>query len=470
MADNYSSLRKSLEDAHGALLEIAKGKNASDFGDDFATKGPASNPAARNRSVSSSSLETGGELDPEQSKRLLQYVAGSSDMMEAADVQMITNPKAEIDSIYLTNMITRGATESVTLGETAAVLLGDDSYETVEIYAAIDVTHKVLTRNIEKAAFADTVIDMVVKAVAKDYSYMAVNGDTTSSDLALKVWDGYKIQAEKGRVLSAGGAPISYDVFAAANDAFSDDKRRYLGNDLRFFGHSRMWANWDRALTTRVGTMSDSVLGGAHAANTLGIKPLICNEFTTNQEVPVTTATPCSVLTTLRGPFNMVTGANKINLNINAAGATVHTIPVGVYQPAHFVNTLNALLVANSDPAVAHVDQLGKVYFETSNTGTAATIVVTTDAAECNAVLGLTNGSYHGEDAGSNTVNKGTHLWLTDPKNLWFGILNSLRLYWEYKPRGNKWELTIFSEGIPKLRDTDAIVTVDGIRLNSYLG
>jgi len=468
--NELNTLKQSLENAHSALLEIAKGRSAKDFEGEFDAKSGPSGEASRNKSVSTTSLVTGGALNAEQSERLERYVRGSSDMMGAADIQMLDNPKGEIDSIYLTNMITKKATEGAPLTETASVLLGNDEYETVETYAAIDVTHKVLTRNIEKEAFANTVIDMVIQAVANDYSYMAVNGDTGSSDTALLCWDGYKIQAEAGRVLSAGGAGISYDIFAGANDMFDDNKRRYLRNKLRWFGHSRLWANWDRELTSRVGTLSDSVLGGGSAAKPLGIDPMICDEIPTNLSVPETAAQPCTVLCTVHGPFGIVTGANKINLDINGAGATVYTVPVGTYQPAAFANTLNALLVADGKPAITKVDQMGRIYFQTSNTGLAATITVGADAAELNDVIGVTDGAYTGQDASStNTSYNGTYLMLTDPKNFWFGVLNSLRIYWEYKPRGNKWELTVFSEGIPYLRDPEAIVTVEDIKLNRYL-
>jgi len=463
---NLSTLRQSLENAHSALQEIAKGRSAGDFAGEF-----SNGDGARTRSMSTSALVTGGALDPEQSNRFEQYVRGSSDMMKAADVQMLNNPKGEIDSVYLTNMITQKATEGTTLGETASVLLGDDNYETVETYAAIDVTHKLLTRNVEKEQFANTIIDMVIKAVGNDYSFMSVNGDTTSSDPALSCWDGYLKQAQNGRVISAGGAGVSYDLFAAANDVFDDQKRRYLRKQLRFMGHSRLWANWDKTLTSRATTLGDSVLGGGNSANPLGIAPMILDEMPTNLAVPISTPEPATVIGTIHGPFQMLTGANAISLNINGAGATTHTLPVGNYLPSQFVNALNTLLIANSDPAIVKIDQTGRIYFETPTTGTGATIVIATAPTSTMLdVIGMVAGSYQGKVAAStNTVNKGTSLWLADPKNFWFGVLNSLRVYWQYVPRGNKWELTVFSEAIPHLRDTEAIVTVEDIKLNSYL-
>ena len=468
MPEENITLKDDLNAKREEILRMADGAPRGTLSAETA-KGAPMGRGERLKALASSSLSTGGALLPEQSDQFVSQIRGSSDLFNFIDLQMVENPRGYIDSFYISDVVTKAYTEDALASETATPVMGQDSYETVEVYASIDINHKTLTRNIMKDTFADFVVDKVIEAMGYDLAYASVQGDTGGGDPLLAAFDGLWKQSDASHVLSANGAEIDFNIFAGAYNKFPDKKKRRLQSQLRWIAHNRLWTDWNYKLAPRVGALGDASMSAiSPMVNPMGIAPLVCNEIQTNLSSTYTSATPAVHRCTEKGAFNLTATSNTISFNINGGGATVHTITADVYRAVELMKALNDSLIAAGDPAIVSVDQTGGLVFETTTTGAGATIVIAAPANDMLTVIGATAGAYAGLAAGANTRPYGTYMWLTDPKNFWLGMLNSLRIFWEFVPRYNQWQLTVYTELVPHIMDPDAVVRVDDVMLVDY--
>lgn len=429
---------------------------------------------SRLKALESSAFTTGGQLTAEQKSKFEQQIRGSNDIMNLADVNLVDNAEGLIDTIYISNSITKGSTENAEASETLTPLLGQDAYETVEVYASLDVTHKFLRRNIEKDNFADTIIDMVIEAMGNDLGMLCVQGDTDSADELLGTLDGFVKLTDSAHLLDAGGGEIEFEIFAGAFSRFPDAKRRRLRKKLHWLGHSRLWTDWEIEMADRVLSPGDSALGGS-AAQPLGIPSAVLDELPCDLAADYTSAVPATHTGTVAGPYNIVLDSNdslKIDVDDDVGGAVTVVVPPGFYRGVELASTLEALVNASAlvNDVVITVTPTGYLKIEsvTADADSEIDIQVTGAADDIIDTIGWTEDVYTGAVAGANTVPMGTHLFLTDPLNFWIGILDSLRIFWEFKPRYNRWQLTIYSELACHVRDIDAVIRVDNLRLKDF--
>jgi len=96
--------------------------------------------------------------------------------------------------ILFPNRILHAATEGQALPEAkrAVPVIDDIKLKTYEFIAHTRVTKKTLMRNIEQDRFKQTLMDIIGKAVGRDMEEIALNGDTTSADPDLKLFDGMR--------------------------------------------------------------------------------------------------------------------------------------------------------------------------------------------------------------------------------------------------------------------------------------
>jgi len=421
------------------------------------------------KALETSAFTTGGELSPEQEEKFVQYIRGSSDIMQIADVNVVDNHRGNIDSIYISGNVTEVSTEGQDAGESAIALIGQDTYETTKVHATINITNDFLIKNLEKEGFEDTITDMVIEAMGNDLGLLCVQGDTTGAGL-LAAFDGFYVQSDSGHLIDADGADIDLSVFAAAFNKFPDSKRRKLRKSLRWVGHSRLFNDWDITANALTLANNDARVLGGNSTTPMGVPVELCDEIQTDLDATVSVATSAVVTATNAGPYLLDATNNVLNIDIDNAGVDAHSVlPVGLYRAVELASALNALFVANGDAAVADVDQLGRLRLTSSTTGAASELDIQAVANDMYTVVGFTVAVVTGEDAGANTVPRGTYMWLIDPKNFWVGLLNQMRIYWEFEPRTDLWGLTIYTELAALLRDPDAIVRVDDIILNTYI-
>lgn len=177
----------------------------------------------------------GGLLAPEQSNRFIDYMFDATVMMQDCRTIRMRAEVAEIDKMAIGQRIIRAATEAVDTGENAGVTFSKISLVTKKIRLDWELSSESLEDNIEGADLEDHIARLMSTQFGNDLEDLAINGDTTSSDKTLKIFNGwYKLALAGAHVIDAGGAQLDLPIF---NKALKAMPRTYMQkrNGLKFY-------------------------------------------------------------------------------------------------------------------------------------------------------------------------------------------------------------------------------------------
>ena len=177
----------------------------------------------------------GGLLAPEQSNRFIDYMFDATVMLQDCRTHRMRAEVAEIDKIAIGQRLIRAATEAVDTGENAGVTFSKISLVTQKIRLDWELSSESLEDNIEGDALEDHIARLMSTQFGNDLEDLAINGDTTSSNKTIKIFNGwYKLALAGAHVVDAGGAQLDLPVF---NKALKAMPRTYMQNraGLRFY-------------------------------------------------------------------------------------------------------------------------------------------------------------------------------------------------------------------------------------------
>lgn len=177
----------------------------------------------------------GGLLAPEQSNRFIDYMFDATVMMQDCRTHRMRAEVAEIDRIAVGQRLIRAATEAVDTGENAGVTFSKISLVTKKIRLDWELSSESLEDNIEGDALEDHIARLMSTQFGNDLEDLAINGDTTSTNKTLKIFNGwYKLALAGAHVVDAGGAQLDLPIF---NKALKAMPRTYMQNrvGLRFY-------------------------------------------------------------------------------------------------------------------------------------------------------------------------------------------------------------------------------------------
>ena len=188
-----------------------------------------------------------------------------------------------------------------------------------------------------------------------------------------------------------------------------------------------------------------------------------------------TSATSAIVLATEFGPFEITAGTNdQFKIDVNNIGAIEIDLPAGVYTAVEMAAAIRTTLVAAGGlgPATAaalkmYDDGQGRLIFESVTTGAASEIeivVTSTPAENSYDELGLTIAVTTGAAAGSNTTYDGTLIWLANPKNFIFGMVDDTRIYSEFNKDYDRYEFVIYNQVAFNVENLEAIVKITNLK------
>lgn len=168
----------------------------------------------------------GGLLAPEQSKRFIDYMFDATIMLNDCRTIRMRSEVAEIDKIAIGQRLIRAATEAVDTGENAGVTFSKISLVTHKIRLDWELSSESLEDNIEGADLEDHIARLMSTQFGNDLEDLAINGDTTSTDKTLKIFNGwYKLALAGAHVVDAGGAALDLPIF---NKALKAMPRTYM--------------------------------------------------------------------------------------------------------------------------------------------------------------------------------------------------------------------------------------------------
>lgn len=410
----------------------------------------------------------GGELNPEQEKQFDQFIRGSSDLLANAEIKYVNQSKGNIPRLFIGEVISEAATEATDSGNTAKPIFGEINFDCKKIRTAADVSTEFLVNNIEGEGFKTTLMSTFGKAFGNDLSKLAVRGDILSAHPLYQSNDGFYKLSNNCHIVDAEGAEISSSIYHAAYKRLPNEYRMNK-SALRWMMNGSIEVDWLEVLGARATSGGDAAVAGA-AIRPLGIPIVAVNEIQDDLTVSYTSATKGTHKGTIAGPFIVTTGVNdtfKVQVTVGgvAGVATTITITAGVYEATELAAFLNAAMVTAGEPEVFDTDGNGHLRVTATLTGATSNVDVQAVANSIYATVGMTAGNYVGAAAGANTVPMGSYMWLTDPKNFVVVIRKGPRISFEYKPRTDKWEYTMYNEADFIIRHPGACVRVDNLKV-----
>lgn len=196
-----------------------------------------------------------GLLLPEQADTFIDYMWDATVLGSQVRSIRMRSTEVEIDKIGVGKRLLRGAVEATDTGENAGVFFSKISLTTKKLRLDWELSTESLEDNLEGEALEDHIARLMATQAGNDLEDLAINGDTTSSDPLLKVFNGWRIRAYNGgtinsysnnhsteggaHVVDHGGNPLNR---AAANKALKAMPRVYMQrrNQLKFFTGSNL--------------------------------------------------------------------------------------------------------------------------------------------------------------------------------------------------------------------------------------
>lgn len=223
----------------------------------------------------------GGLLLPEQTDSFIQTLMDSPTIINAARVVTMNAPQKKINKIGFGSRILRAGVSGTPMvdGDRAKPDLGNIMLNSKEVIAEIHIPYDVFEDNIEggninaamgssAGGLQDTIMQLVGQRVALDLEELALLGDTASGDSYLALCDGFLKRAST-RILNAGGATISKDIFKAAVKTMPDKYLR-VRSDNQFFVSVDNETEYRDTIANRVTGLGDSALVSANSLSVFG--------------------------------------------------------------------------------------------------------------------------------------------------------------------------------------------------------
>lgn len=195
-----------------------------------------------------------GLLKPDQANRFIDYVFDATVLGSQVRTERLRADSAELNRIGVGQRLIRGAVEATDTGENQGVVFSKISLTTKKIRLDYELSSETLEDNIEGAALEDHIARLMATQMGNDLEDLAVNGDTSSSDLSLKIFDGWRKLALNGtsdgaaHTVDAGGSNVSLSIY---NRALKAIPRKYMQRrgELKFFTGSNLLQDWYYALS-----------------------------------------------------------------------------------------------------------------------------------------------------------------------------------------------------------------------------
>jgi len=177
----------------------------------------------------------GGLLLPAQALKFMQVLIKQAVILKLATVTPMRSPKQLIEKIQFGARILRAGNEGVALpvADRSKPTTSEVELDAKLFKAEVRLNNEVMEDSIERGELRQTIMQLMAQRIATDMDEIAVQGDTSSSDLFLARFDGL-LKQSVSNVVDNGTAFISKQTFRnmikTMPSEFQRDKKvlRYL--------------------------------------------------------------------------------------------------------------------------------------------------------------------------------------------------------------------------------------------------
>ena len=425
------------------------------------------------KTIESSDLAAGGQLQPEQQKKFLKFVRSSPTLLSQVRFQQTNQTSGELDKLHIGEPITESAVENTEIDYT----LGKKTKSTKLLFSTTktkswwSITWETLEENIEKGNFDDLVMEMMAMRIAQDFEELGVNGDDTivgptPQDKLRQINDGWNKLTDSAHIVDASSQTISKKIF---REMMRRMPREYMSRpNQKWICSPTVKHDWMDLVADRETALGDSALEGRDT-RPFGIPFLPVMAI--SDDLPITVgavANAAQIIGNQQGPYEFTSTANQFGLDVDNDGLVEIIIPAGTvraYDIAAAINTQYSAVEGAAYTNIARTDAEGRVEIVSTTDGVASEIDITAGAAnDAVAVFGFTVAVTVGADTGG-TVLDGTFMWLTDPKNFIWVIHAGTRTASEYEKDFDRWEFVIYNKVDALVEELDAVVKAIDLRI-----
>jgi hypothetical protein len=418
------------------------------------------------KTIESSDFLNGGLLNPEQQARFVTLVKRFATLLPLVRSVRMSQATMEIDKLYVGEPVTESVDENTATATPSKPKFSKVELEARKVKSSWNVATEALQSNLEQNDFETTAMNAMTARISTDLEMLAIRGDMAIPaalmdpvSRLLRRLDGWAKQTEGAHVLDVAGAEIQKGIFAEMKRMLPQQYKN--DPNLRWFVADTIADDWLDVLSGRETALGDNALQGQGIAP-LGIPlvkiPLIPDDLL----VPVKAGPSGAAVIGMRfGPFLIVTGSNDtLSIKVNGGAAIAITLPAGTLDPVTVAKVINTAFGAA--PAFAADEGDGQLKIATKTKGAASSIEVLA-AGTANDTLGLSPGVVTGADAGG-TVPEGSFIWLANPKNFIWGILDGTRIFTEFNKDYDRIESVVYNQVAARIENIDAIVMAKNVR------
>lgn len=183
----------------------------------------------------------GGYLNPEQSDSFYRKLIDEPTLISRVRTVQMNSPKMNIDTIGFGSRILRAAPSSGTAlasDQRVRPAFGQIQLDSEEVIAEVHIPYDALEDSIERGNLESTIMNMLTGRVSLDLEELLINGDTTSADPYLALFDGALALA--GHTVDGSGlTAINKEAFKSA---LQEMPTQYLRN-LAAMNFMMSWHN-----------------------------------------------------------------------------------------------------------------------------------------------------------------------------------------------------------------------------------
>lgn len=438
------------------------------------------------KSIQTGDMLSGGLLNPVQQTQFITLVKKFSVLLPQVRFIRMPRPLMDIDKLWVGEPVTESVDEATDTGNLSRAKFQRITLAAKKVRSAWNVTTEVLQGNIEQNDFETTVMNTMVERIATDLEDLAINGDTqivgaTPRDRLLRRLDGWMKQTANAHVLDAKGASIQKGLFSEAKRRMPKQYKNDPG--LRWVVGDALATDWADVVSDRGTILGDAALQGAEMAP-LGTPMIRVPLIPDDMPITVSVATAAQKLGAEFGPFIITSSNDTLKFNVNGLGDITVVLPHGTLNTVSIAQAINNAFTSSPVYGLEYANfardnREGQLYLVNPRTGAANTITLRPVASTSQAwtVLGLLGSpganpnwpmadiTISGTDAGTTTqVNEGTAMWLVNPKNFVWGILDGTRIFTEFNKNTDQIESIVYNQVDSAVENVDAIVKVVNIR------